>query len=237
MSEEDKNQKKHSFRRLLWEYFESLVIAIFIAVTLRAFVISAYKIPTASMAPTLQPGDFVFCFKLPYGIRIPFTESKLGAGKVPDRGEVIVFRFPMDDRVSFIKRVIGLPGDKIEIKNRKLWINDKPASYEDVENPEKLMLAGQQYYESVLEKYAEEDWVIMLKKNEAPESFGPTMVPPKHIFVLGDNRDTSDDSRNWGMVPLNKLEGRVWLTWLSLDWRGSQGIPAVRWQRLLKKVK
>jgi signal peptidase I len=232
-----KAPKGSTIRRVLWEYFESLLIAVFIAVLLRAFVISAYKIPTASMAPTLMPGDFVFCYKLPFGFRVPFIKNKVGGQRLPVRGEVVVFRFPIDEEINFIKRVVGLPGDRIEIKGRKLYINEIEAKYEPVSMDLDDEIKGKEYYDFVGESIGDGYRVLMYRKGESEEDFGPKIVPPGHVFVLGDNRDTSDDSRSWGFVPVEKLEGRVWLIWLSLKWNRNRDFPGIRWERLFSSVK
>ncbi len=229
---------------VLREYLESLLVAVVVALCLRFFVISAYKIPTGSMVPTLKAGDFVFAFKLPYGLPIPFTQGMKIGESLPAHGDVVVFRYPGNQAVIYIKRVVGLPGERIEIRNKKLFVNEVESTYQ-VPDPNSgglgdiSDLPGQEYYSVLEERLFESSHFVMNRKNNAAGFFGPIVVPPGHIFVLGDNRDSSDDSRYWGNVPLKNLEGRVEIIWMSLDWLerwGNDRFPSVRWERVLKFV-
>jgi signal peptidase I len=225
------------------EYVESLIVAIIIALVLRTFVVAAYKIPTASMAPTLKVGDCIFAWKLPYGLRIPFLDIQVLKPRMPQRGDVVVFRYPDDETLSFIKRVVGIPGDKIEIRQKRLIINDKlvaygPARAEDVKD-----LPLQELYIVQSEVLDGKSHSVMYRRGEDEDSFGPQVVPEGRFFVLGDNRDSSDDSRFWGtkgMVPIENLEGRAVLIWASFDWEKrlkNIGLPKVRTERLLSVIR
>lgn len=219
------------FKAVLREYIESLFLAILVAVILRTFVITAYKIPTPSMLPTLKVGDFIFAYKLPFGIDMPFSDKKWTTGQAPARGEIIVFRHPKDYTVSYIKRVVGLPGDKVEIRDNVLVINDKPVARE------KLVEASVPEIQSRHSVYAEKlgDRTYAVVGFDELENFGPQIVPPQHVFVVGDNRGVSDDSRNWGTVPFEKIEGRVVMIWMSMDWVSKEdGLPKIRWDRLFQ---
>src|SRR5690606_24931347 len=119
-------------------YIENVLIAVLLALVVRFFIVTGYKVPTASMAPTLLPGDFIFAFKLPYGARLPFTSVKFGVTP-PKRGEVVVFSYPDQPRVTYVKRVIGLAGDRIEIKQGKLWLNGEVAEYRDLTDSEGMI--------------------------------------------------------------------------------------------------
>jgi signal peptidase I len=229
--------------RLLREYTESLIVAVCLALVLRFFVISAYKIPTGSMLPTLKVGDFIFAYKLPYGFPIPFSGGERWSARLPERGDVVVFRYPGNANVNYVKRVVGLPGDRIAIKDKKLFINDieaerrplDPKIISDVPSAEMYSV----YDESFGRLTANPPHTIMSSVDSKADRFGPVVVPPGQIFVLGDNRDSSDDSRYWGTVPVSHLEGRVIMVWLSLDWMnlwGGEALPHVRWERLFKKV-
>lgn len=219
----------------LREYTESLVVAVLIALLLRLFVISAYKIPTPSMMPTLQVGDFIFAYKLPYGIRMPVTNHLLTAPVLPERGDVIVFIHP-EERVSYIKRVVGLPGDKVEIRSKRLIVNDQMLEYLPVseQEAEKLLPPHMQSL-FILEKERNSsgEHFVTFRRGEDDDSYGPEVIPPGKIFVLGDNRDSSSDSRYWGLVPLENVEGRAVLIWLSLDWdqKSVMGFPLIRYSR------
>ncbi len=224
---------------VLREYAESLFIAVCIAFFLRVVVISAYKIPTGSMTPTLKTGDFVFAYKLAYGVTIPFTDEKI-AKSYPERGDVVVFRFPGNESVNYVKRVIGLPGDRISIKNKRLYLNEKEANYKAASLELIRDIPGHDDDKVANEEFSSSSHYIMTSQMIGADSFGPIIVPPGQLFVLGDNRDSSDDSRYWGTVPLGNLEGRVVLVWMSFDWLsrwGNERLPSVRWERVLRAVR
>ena len=224
---------------LVREYTESLLVAVILALILRFFVVSAYKIPTGSMAPTLKIGDFIFAYKLPYGVPIPFSSGERLGPAYPERGEVVVFRFPGNETVNYVKRVVGLPGDKIAIKNKILYLNNSAAVYVTLGADILNDLPGKEYYAAYRESFASSTHSVITNRSERSESFGPVVVPPGHIFVLGDNRDSSDDSRYWGMVPVRNLEGRVFMIWMSFDWSnrwGEQRLPSIRWDRVFQLV-
>lgn len=208
-------------------------MAIFLALVIRTFVLTGYKVPTGSMVPTLKPGDFIFSFRLPYGLRIPFSQTKI-SGVLPLRGEIVVFTYPEQPKVSYVKRVIGLPGDLIKIDSGRLVVNGK--AYQYSEQPADVIadLPNFQMQTVLVEKAPEGERQILHLKDGKPQSFGPLVVPPNEIFLLGDNRDASDDSRYWGTVPMERLEGRVLLIWLSLDWPdpGLGDLSQSRWPQL-----
>ena len=229
--------------RLLREYTESLIVAVCLALVLRFFVISAYKIPTGSMLPTLKVGDFIFAYKLPYGFPIPFSGGERLAPKLPVRGDVVVFRYPGNENVNYVKRVVGLPGDRIEIKDKKLYIDGTPADVQPLDPKIIADIPSAELYSASKESYgalsSNPEHTIMNSVESKADAFGPVVVPPGQIFVLGDNRDSSDDSRYWGTVPVTHLEGRVIMVWLSLDWMNmwaGEALPHVRWERLFRKV-
>ena len=186
------------------------------------------------MWPTLRTGDFVFAYKLPYGLRLPFADEKWFSFRTPSRGEVIVFRYPGDESISYIKRVVAIPGDKIEIRKKRLIINSEVAKYtkqsaEDFDKSNPFLVL----HESI--GGSERD--VTVTKGDRLENFGPEVVPPGYIFVMGDNRDSSDDSRYWGMIPIKNVDGHVFAIWLSLDWQSQPGsFPGVRWNRLMVAV-
>lgn len=238
MSKRKKAPPTSDFLKLMFrEYFESLVVAIILALIIRLFIMSAYRVPTSSMAPTLKAGDYIFAMKLPYGVSLPLTQkAKFGSPK-PKRGDLAVFRYPQDVRTSFVKRVVGLPGDRIVIRGKQLFINGKALPLKPVSNDSIADLVGRDYYEVYEELQASSRRKILFRIDQKRNAFGPVVVPPKHVFVLGDNRDTSDDSRYWGLVPFENLEARVSIIWLSLDWsEKSSRFPRVRWERLFKTV-
>ncbi|MBW1646225.1 MAG: signal peptidase I [Deltaproteobacteria bacterium] len=191
------------------EYAESIIIAILIALFIRAFVVQAFKIPSGSMEPTLLIGDHLLVNKFIYGIRIPFTDRKIFAVHQPERGDIIVFIYPVDESKDFIKRVIGLPGETVEIRRKKIYINGK------------LLKDDYGTYR--------EPGVT----NQVPrDNFGPVVVPKNHVFVMGDNRDRSYDSRFWGFVDYNKIKGKALIIYWSWNREGKGLLGKVRFRRI-----
>lgn len=221
------------------DYIESILIAILLALIVRTFVMTGYRVPTTTMAPNLLPGDFIFSFRLPYGVRLPLTDKKW-AIKAPVRGEVVVFTFPDQPRTNYVKRVIGLPGDLIEIKQGRLRVNGLELQYQQAPTfPDEIQqISGDA--ELWLESAPEGSRQILRQKKSSDRNFGPISVPQDEVFLLGDNRDASDDSRYWGTVPVSRVEGRVFLIWLSLGWQeptGSFQWPSIRWDRTWKYIR
>jgi signal peptidase I len=195
-----RSQKKPFWR----EYGESLVIAVILALILRAFLVQAFSIPSGSMEQTLKIGDYLLVTKYSYGIRNPFNNKILIPTGTPHRGDVAVFIFPQDPTKDFIKRVIGLPGDRIKIINKKVYINGK------------LYVTPQAVYD--------DPTIIPAPQTptESPrDNFGPVVVPAHSYFVMGDNRDHSYDSRFWGYVPMANFLGKAQIIYFS--WKGPPG--------------
>lgn len=218
------------------EYFISIFFAILIAFLVRTFLIGVYKVPTGSMQPALKPGDFIFANKLAYGITFPFSEKKI-LSREPERGDVIVFTYKDQPKTIYVKRVMGIPGDKIEILKDRLVINGIKLDYKLIEdlanNPQPDLFDV--WEESSLKTTNH----VIFEKTPLSKSFGPLVVPPGEFFVMGDNRDASDDSRYWGTISEEGILGRVSLIWLSLDWRKSlaeERMPRVRWERIFTSV-
>jgi signal peptidase I len=219
------------------DYLENILIAVFLALIVRTFIFTGYRVPTSSMAPTLLPGDFIFAYRLPFGIKIPLTEMKFAVNS-PQRGDIVVFTYPEQPKVSYVKRVVGLPGDRIQIEKGELSVNGQKLEYQDlpVDSSEELLhdLSGSEFFKTVEEKAPEGSRFLLFQKTRKLHQFGPLIVPPDEVFLLGDNRDSSDDSRYWGSVPIERVEGRVVYIWLSLNWQKrlwENRIPTVRWQR------
>ena len=190
----------------LREYAEAIGMALLLALFIRTFIVQAFKIPSGSMIPTLQIGDHILVNKLAYGVRIPVVGHYAMQFAKPKRGDVVVFIFPEDRTKDFIKRVIGVAGDKVEIRNKKIFINDQP-----IDDPH---------------AYFEGD--DPSGGGQIKDDYGPKTVPENHIFVMGDNRDKSYDSRFWGYVDLDDVKGKAFLIYWS--WDG--GDRWVRWERL-----
>lgn len=180
----------------LRDFVESVLIAFVIAAFIISFVVQAFKIPSGSMIPTLLIGDHLFVNKFIYGIKIPFFRKTIIPITEPTRGDVIVFIFPQDRSKDFIKRVIGLPGDTIEMKNKKIYINNQ--AYDD---PHGVYT----------------DPVILPAEASPRDNFGPLIVPEDSYFVMGDNRDHSLDSRFWGYVQKKDVLGKAFIIYWSWD--------------------
>ena len=214
------------------EWIEPFLIAAVVALFIRQFVVEAFKIPSGSMIPTLDIGDHLLVNKFIYGPRIPFTDLRIFTWKEPKRGEIIVFKYPDDEAKNFIKRVVGLPGDKIEIKKGILLINDQPVPViAQGVFKEKEQGDGSSYYEKP--KMFEEQLgsirhQIQYLRDQSDLDFGPKLVPAESVFVMGDNRDNSQDSRVWGFVKNEKILGRALIIYWSWDGDGRW----VRWERI-----
>ncbi|MBW2648977.1 MAG: signal peptidase I [Deltaproteobacteria bacterium] len=189
------------------EWSEAIIIAILIALFIRTFVVQAFKIPSGSMKPTLQIGDHLLVNKFSYGIKIPFVRETLVPIGNPQRGDIVVFIYPMDRTKDFIKRVVGIAGDTIEIKDKEIYLNGSP--YDD----------GHGVYT---------DSILFPASIQPRDNFGPITVPAEHIFVMGDNRDQSYDSRFWGFVDLKDVLGKA----LIIYWSWNKNNKDVRWSRM-----
>ncbi len=219
------------------EWIEPFLIAAVVALFIRQFVVEAFKIPSGSMIPTLRIGDHLLVNKFVYGPRIPFTDTRLFKGAEPKRGDVIVFKYPGDESKDFIKRVIGLPGDKIEIKNGKLLINDRavPVTDEGVYADKDQEVLSPYYGKPELleEQLGNVRHAILYLHSQEGYNFGPVLVPPDSVFVMGDNRDNSQDSRFWGFVRENKILGRALIIYWSWDGHDRW----VRWDRIGMRIR
>jgi signal peptidase I len=198
---------KSTFR----EYAEALAIAILLALFIRTFVVQAFKIPSGSMKPTLVIGDHLLVNKFIYGIRIPIIDRFLIEFNKPKRGNIIVFKWPKDESKDFIKRVIGIEGDIIEIKNDILYVNGKKVVTEYVSKYNDNDISEADRYEEFLGEQKH----YILDQYVKYEDFGPITVPENSVFVMGDNRDNSQDSRYWGFVTLNKIKGEALIIYWS----------------------
>lgn len=209
--EKDKNTNTKT-KSKIQEYIEAILVALLIALFLRTFVIQAFKIPSRSMVPTLLVGDHLLVNKFIYGVKIPFSRKTLIPFTDPKRGDIIVFIYPRDRSKDFIKRVIGVSGDTIEIKNKKILLNDKE-------------------YTDSYGIYS--DNVIYPGVIQPRDNFGPITVPPGSLFVMGDNRDESADSRYWGFVDLKDVEGKAMIIY----WSWNREETNVRWGRLFNLLR
>jgi signal peptidase I len=209
------------------EYTEAFLVALALAIVLRTFFVQAYKIPSGSMEPTLLVGDHIIVNKLAYGFRLP--DSFFGLTPLADeipwghylltfgtvhRGDVVVFVYPQDETKDFIKRVIAVPGDTIEVRDAVLYLNGKPA-----DDPRAHFEVPQD----------------QRQPGDRRDFYGPTTIPPGNYFMMGDNRDHSYDSRFWGLVDFNQIEGHALFIYWSWDSDSSSLVP-IRWSRFFKVI-
>jgi len=207
---EPQTPKKSVFR----EYFESLVIAVALALFVRTFVFQAFKIPTGSMEPNLLVGDHLIVNKMIFAPTMTGFERAILPHRDIHRGDVIVFKFPQDPTRDFIKRVIGLPGEQLELRRKKMYVNGKELT--------------EPYVHFIAPLSPESD----KRSDDLREEYGPVTVPPDQYFMMGDNRDNSQDSRYWGFMPASYVKGQALFIYFSVG----DSIGDVQWKRLLNRV-
>ena len=223
---------------VLVEYARSFFPVIFAVLVLRSFLVEPFRIPSNSMMPTLLTGDFILVNKFSYGLRLPVLNVKFLDLGEPQRGDVVVFKFPLDTRTDYIKRVVGVPGDLVGYRNKTIFINGEPVgqlpvgTYTGVGSGTEMTGARE-----ALESLGTVEHSI-LTRPAAPDlpfgcqklAFGPVEVPEGHYFVMGDNRDNSNDSRCWGFVPEANLVGKAFAIWM--HWDGARDGFPIAWSRL-----
>jgi len=175
------------------DFLESIFVALIIFLLIRTFAFQAFRIPTGSMENTLLPGDFLFINKFAYGARVPMTNVRLPGYSHPKRTDILVFEFPQDRKQDYIKRCVAVAGETVEVRQKQLFINGVPQNEPYVVHKDPHI------------------------SNDVRDNFGPFRVPPNHIFMMGDNRDQSYDSRYWGPVDLRLVHGKAWVTYFSID--------------------
>lgn len=199
------------------EYSKSFFPVLFIVLILRSFVAEPFRIPSGSMMPTLLVGDFILVNKFSYGLRLPVLHTRITNSEGPERGDVVVFRFPRNPSVDYIKRVVGVPGDHVAYYNKQLYINGQPANqvlegdYGDID-PQRAA-PGQLFLNEDLLGVPHD---ILIDQNKFSIE-GEYIVPSGSYFVMGDNRDNSNDSRFWGVVPEENLVGKAFMIWMNWD--------------------
>ncbi len=218
---------------ILVEYARSFFPIVLIVLLLRSFIAEPFRIPSGSMMPTLLVGDFILVNKFTFGIRLPVINKKIIELSKPNRGDIVVFRYPKDPTVDYIKRIVGLPGDKVVYSNKKLTINDLPVqqtslgSYQGLGQGEEMSGA-----EDLLENLTGVEHRILIR-NGTPTVEFVYVVPEGNYFAMGDNRDNSNDSRYWGPVPEANLVGKAFFIWMSWDWQ-NKGVGFDRIGTVLK---
>jgi len=193
------------------EYVESILWAVMLALCIRTCVVQSFKIPSGSMEDTLVIGDCLLVNKFVYGIRLPFSDLRLPGLRKPQRGDVIVFKYPEDRSKDFIKRLIGVPGDEILVRDKRVYVNGSL-----FQNPHEV----------------HKDRQVLPRELAPRDNFGPVRIPANSYFVMGDNRDNSYDSRFWGFVPQVDVVGKAFIKYWS--WDQSRWLP--RWQRIGKPI-
>lgn len=211
--------KRSSLWDTIWEYGKSIIIALLLALIVRAFVVQAFKIPSGSMIPTLLIGDHILVSKFAYDVKVPIIDKVVWHRADPERKDVVVFKYPLDPDKDFIKRVIGLPGDKIVIRDKRVYVNDK----------------------ELAEPYIQHTDSRILPPDASPrDNLGPIRIPPHSLFVMGDNRDESYDSRFWKFVDFSALKGKAFIIYWSWNGEGSMNLDPnhffVRWNRIGKLI-
>jgi signal peptidase I len=236
-----------SRKSTLREYSESIGVAIAIALILRAFVVEAFQIPSGSMIPTLEVGDHIFVSKFAYGLGIPFTNLKVLELKQPERGDVIVFKYPLELSTDYIKRVVGLPGDVVEVRQHEVFINGHPMPHHRVPVP--CPSSESTHPGSSNDDHDCEEWEetlgakthSTLQEPGRGHDFGRTVVPEGNVFVMGDNRDNSSDSRVWGTVRHDYIKGKALIVWWSRapteGWNIVEWFKSIRWNRFFQIVR
>ncbi len=214
------------------EYSKSFFPVILAVLVLRSFFVEPFRIPSGSMMPTLLVGDFILVNKFSYGIRLPVLNKKILEVGSPERGDVVVFRFPRDPRVDYIKRIVGLPGDHIAYRNKAIYLNGEKAGQIPagiyVGKGSGLSMSGAS---ERVEQLGEIQHNILIMPR-APSLEGEFVVGEGEYFVMGDNRDNSNDSRFWGVVPEQNLVGKAFRIWMNWDSAGD----GIDWPRLGMKI-
>jgi len=213
-----------ALQAILVEYSRSFFPVLLFVLVIRSFVFEPFRIPSGSMMPTLLQGDFIFVKKFSYGLRLPVTETRIVETGAPERGDVVVFRLPSDPSINYIKRVVGLPGDKVSYERHRLVINGELV---DLEQHTDATAHDPRYVEQLGER--EHDILVTQAANVMRD--GEFLVPAGHYFMMGDNRDNSRDSRFLGAIPETHLVGEAVRIWMHMD-----GLSVPRWERIGKKI-
>ena len=239
-------KKKSSFR----ENFKALFVALIAALILRAFVIQAFRIPTGSMKDTLLIGDFLLVNKFVYGAKTPeriigtdmtIPSVRLPAFQEPEHGDIVIFKYPENPRLDYIKRCVGLPGDTLEVKDNLVYINGEPEGEQEFIkkrfDPESGFYVN--YYQITKPDGREYTIRKFDERSSRYANFGPVVVPDDHLFMMGDNRDNSADSRYWGYMPEDNVVGQPLVIYFSWDkHKPFFNLPAaIRWERIFSVIK
>jgi len=221
------------YKPLLVEYAQSFFPVLLIVLVLRSFIFEPFRIPSGSMIPTLLIGDFILVNKFSYGVRLPVIHTKILATGSPKRGDVAVFRYPIDPSLDYIKRVVGLPGDTVEYRDNSLFINGEQVKMNEGDfyvEPHSGNVDNAQI-EKLEDLFGVEHRVLISSSSGLHNKSGSWKVPEGQYFFVGDNRDNSNDSRYWGTVPEENLVGKAFFIWMNFS-KGS-----VLWSRIGDTIK
>ncbi len=225
-------------RAAVRDYGVAIFVAVMIALLIRFFIFEAYRIPSAAMRPTLEPGDFIFVAKWPYGLKLPGTPSRLTSGRPPARGEVIIFSLPEGAGRDYIKRVVAIAGDTVTVRKGQLWVNDRPLSAVPKKSEE---LCGTETVfadpSSTPQKYR------VCWEPPLIEDFGPEKIPEDSAFVLGDLRTLpagSSNLKSWGVIQYSWIKAKALWVWLSIDPPALGGqeswLARIRYERMFRSI-
>jgi signal peptidase I len=234
MTEAQSPKPKKTIRHATWEWMKSLAVALVIWFVLRTLLVEAFRIPSSSMERTLLVGDFLFVNKALYGAEVPLIHARLPAIRDPRRGDIVVFDSRTEEGVKVVKRLVGTPGDTLQMKNAILWRNGVAQRESYVEHVDSL----EDPSESGMREWQLAYVLPSVDRNTyrpTRDNWGPVVVPPGQYFVMGDNRDNSFDSRYWGFVPRAVIRGRPMFIYYSFDhdsWRALPFLTAIRWGRI-----
>jgi len=224
---------------------------IFLFLVFRSIFFEPYRIPSGSMLPTLKIGDFILVKKYSYGFKLPFSDLALFdlnlnpiylfGEKPPKRGDVVVFKYPKDTSINYIKRIVGIPGDRLEIKDKIIYINGNPIDVQEIDGKPYIKDMDARYRGNNLKFYEtrvdEHSFVIQQDVDNIYTShLDEITIPEGKYFVMGDNRDFSSDSRFWGLVPHEYIRGEAILVWFSISMPGSSSGPEIRTNRILQAI-
>ncbi|WP_370584044.1 signal peptidase I [Motiliproteus sp. SC1-56] len=222
---DEETRRKLAPEPVLVEYSKSFFPVLALVLVLRSFLVEPFQIPSGSMLPTLEVGDFILVNKYHYGLRLPVAGTKVLPLNDPERGDVVVFKFPRNPSINYIKRVVGLPGDRIRYDNKTLFVNGEPVAMELVAT----LPPGRPEKQLIRERLGEVEHEIFRDLTK-PRPGREWVVPEGHYFMMGDNRDNSNDSRFWGFVPDELIVGKAfavwmhWESWFSLPSFGNNGL-------------
>ena len=211
------------------DYSRSFFPVLFLVLILRSFLFEPFQIPSGSMLPTLKIGDFILVNKFDYGLRLPVLGQTIVEFGEPKRGDVMVFKYPEDTRNNFIKRVVGIPGDTVEYRNKVVYVNGEAQTLTVMAPDGSVMMPA--LTEEASEQLGEREHRIWRRMTQG-RNFGPIQIPEGQYFVMGDNRDNSNDSRVWGFVDDSLIVGRAFAVWM--HWESLLSIPSFSDVRIIQ---